>query len=296
MTRPDSVARVVRKTTGSLVGLALGDALGAPVENWERGEIASVYPEGVRDFVDRSTGGSCRGKVTDDTEMAFLLARSLLARECLDLLDITTRLISWVDGGGAAGPSTSRAVVALRQGVAPYRSGSQDAPSTGCLPRCAPVGLAMPVYCVVDSTSACCELTHRHPRAVIASITLNLLLTHLVDGEEWTKAVETVKAQTEGRLLSVDVREQQHESAADSILAEAVARVSEASNAEEAIVSAVSTGGDTDTRGAVAGALAGARWGLEALPEHWMRTCDATKVACQIGCSIGEFRFRQRRR
>ena len=47
-----------------------------------------------------------------------------------------------------------------------------------------------------------------------------------------------------------------------------------AESAEEAVVTAVNRGGDTDTVGAVAGAVAGARFGADALPARWLRTVD----------------------
>lgn len=52
-----------------------------------------------------------------------------------------------------------------------------------------------------------------------------------------------------------------------------------AESAEEAIVNAVNEGGDTDTIGAVAGALAGGRFGAEALPERWL---DALSVTTEL--------------
>jgi ADP-ribosyl-[dinitrogen reductase] hydrolase len=247
----------------------------------------------VRDFVDRPVHGLRRGWVTDDTEMAFLVARSLLVKENLDLLDVAARLMAWADGGGAAGPSTSRAVAALRRGIEPRRAGSREAPSSGCLPRCAPVGLAVPIWSVVDLTVACCELTHRHPDAVAATIALNLLLSHLVESAEWVRAIEAVKDHTGRSSPASAVWEPQQGSGAGPIFAEAVAHVDTAGDAEEAMVSAVSAGGDTDTRGAIAGALAGARWGSEALPERWVAACEAASEARYIGRSLGSLRLKQ---
>jgi len=47
-----------------------------------------------------------------------------------------------------------------------------------------------------------------------------------------------------------------------------------AETAEDAVVTAVNRGGDTDTVGAVTGALAGARFGVDALPERWVDTVE----------------------
>jgi ADP-ribosylglycohydrolase len=43
---------------------------------------------------------------------------------------------------------------------------------------------------------------------------------------------------------------------------------------ETAVLSAINLGGDTDTAGACCGAMAGAYWGLEAIPERWVRELE----------------------
>jgi ADP-ribosyl-[dinitrogen reductase] hydrolase len=69
------------------------------------------------------------------------------------------------------------------------------------------------------------------------------------------------------------------------VLAEAFRFVQKAQTAEQAIVDAVTFGGDTDTRGAVAGALAGARWGAKTLPQRWIDQCLASTEANRL-CNL----------
>ena len=277
MTPVDTLAKVAHRTAGSLVGLALGDALGAPVEMWKTEEVAAAYPSGVRDFVHQPRCGLRRGQGTDDTEMAFVVAQSLIVKGELDLQDIAARLVTWADGGGDAGPSTSRAIATLRCGIEPMQAGSQDTPSSGCLPRCAPVALAMPIYSIIPATIECCELTHRHPEASAASVAFNIILARLIEGMEWSEAVTTEGSGNEPPPAKI-IRELESQPGAGMVVAEAAECVTKARTAEEAIVAAVSTGGDTDTRGAVAGALSGALWGLKALPARWIEGCEAGKM------------------
>jgi len=61
-----------------------------------------------------------------------------------------------------------------------------------------------------------------------------------------------------------------------------------AETATEAIVEAVMMGGDTDTLGAVAGAVAGARFGIESLPERWLETVDQTAELKQLGATLAQ--------
>jgi ADP-ribosyl-[dinitrogen reductase] hydrolase len=60
----------------------------------------------------------------------------------------------------------------------------------------------------------------------------------------------------------------------------------QASGAEEAIVTAVNRGGDADTIGAIAGALAGARFGGDALPERWLDAIDERQTLESLGCEL----------
>lgn len=296
MTLVGTLTNAAHRTAGSLIGLALGDALGASVEMWKAEEVAAAYPLGVRDFIHQPACGLRRGQGTDDTEMALIVARSLVAKRKLDLQDIAAQLVAWADGGGDAGPSTSHAIATLRRGVEPGQAGSHDTPSSGCLPRCAPVALAIPEHSIVPTTIACCELTHRHPGAIAASVAFNLILARLIGGIEWSEAVTTMENSGNESSPAKIIRELGGQSGAGMVVAEAAGCVTKARTAEEAIVAAVSAGGDTDTRGAVAGALSGARWGLEALPTRWIEGCDAGEDAYRLGLSLGRLRLEQKHR
>ncbi len=59
-----------------------------------------------------------------------------------------------------------------------------------------------------------------------------------------------------------------------------------ATSAEKAIVTAVNMGGDTDTIGAVAGAVAGARFGANALPEHWVKELDCREELASLAPTL----------
>jgi ADP-ribosylglycohydrolase len=71
-----SVCRRSDRIAGCFVGLAVGDALGAPLEFQSRRQVRNQYPEGLRDMIDSSLWK--KGEYTDDTQMALLIAESLL--------------------------------------------------------------------------------------------------------------------------------------------------------------------------------------------------------------------------
>ncbi len=282
----------------SLAGLAIGDALGAPVEHMAAEDIAARYPNGVRDFVASEGSALSPGQGTDDTEMAFLVARSLVERQGLDMTDVAARLVTWAADGAVTGPSTSQGIAALVRGNEWFRAGGLDSPSSGCLPRCAPIALVMPEHRVVDATLDCCKPTHRHPLALAASVAQNLILSRLIAGDEWSRSihlVHTVDLELEGiSLIRSALEGRTGRLGAVDVLAEAVASVSEATSAEEAIIAAVAAGGDTDTRAATVGSLAGARWGHAALPRRWIEGCQATKEARLLGELLADLRLKLR--
>jgi ADP-ribosyl-[dinitrogen reductase] hydrolase len=261
---------------GALVGLAIGDALGAPTENMTAAEIVARFPR----------GNACDppfepGEITDDTEMARLVARSLVARQRLDMEDIARRLVRLAeDSPSRLGPSTSRGIAALRRGVPWWQAGAVSEPSSGALPRCAPLGLVLPEARIVSATVACCLPTHRHPLAIAAASAQNLLLCRLVAGATWSDASASLDSGSydlEGaETIRTALAAGTGPPGAVAVLAEAVACVAQAPSAAAALIAAVSLGGDTDTRGAAVGVLAGSRWGANSLPQSWESGCSVS--------------------
>ena len=96
------------KAAGVLVGLAVGDALGAAVEFWSRARVKAAYPSGVREM--RALSNWEKGEYTDDTQMALLLAESLLQYGGLDPTDVARRFSSWMKAAKDVGVQISRVI------------------------------------------------------------------------------------------------------------------------------------------------------------------------------------------
>ncbi len=294
-----AISMKASSVAGCMAGLAAGDALGAPVERRTAESLRQEFPQGVRDFVARADLGLAAGQVTDDTEMAFVVAYSLLARHGLDMADVASRLIQWADRTNCTvGSSTRGGIEAIRAGIHWSCAGSMGSPSSGCLPRCIPVAMLLPAASVAQATIECCQATHRHPQALACTVALNLLLSELVAGTQWEDCLAALlspdsqwpgSADAKPALLTLLEGERESDGAA-GVLAEAIRAVRQSGSAEEAIVAAVMAGGDTDTCGAVAGALAGARWGLDSIPQRWLGGCDAAREAIRIGQLLAEIR------
>ncbi len=130
---------------GVMVGLAVGNALGLPVEGWSRDEIIRRHPGGVRAIDSRTR----LLPWDDDFAQAVLLAEAYLDHEGLELADLGRRLVLWRrENGSGIGLLTARVIEQLERGVPPedaprlvWKSRRRNAAGNGCVMRCAPVAL-----------------------------------------------------------------------------------------------------------------------------------------------------------
>lgn len=286
------------RISGALLGLAIGDALGAPVEHLSSQIIARDYPYGFGQYVERASVGLRPGQGTDDTEMAFLVAVSLVEWQTLNMDDIAQRLVDWGQGHPALGPSTGAGIAALARGVHWSEAGQSTTASSGCLPRCAPVAFCSSAEQLVANTLTCCRATHQHPLALAATVTQNILLEHLIRGQSWSSATALLrdKALAHSAYLepiATALADGPAMPGAVAVLVEALRCVDTAETASQALEVSLKLGGDTDTRGAVAGALAGARWGVESFPQAWVDGCEAGAEACALGLALCGLRLEE---
>jgi ADP-ribosyl-[dinitrogen reductase] hydrolase len=272
---------------GVLVGGAVGDALGATVEFMDRAAIQARY--GLHTEI---LGGGWldleAGEVTDDSAMAFCITSSIVDRGEFDPDDIARRFVDWYRSNPPdIGNTTRRSLEYLAQGVPWYEAGERthvelrprDA-SNGSVMRCAPVAL----LCRGDAPSNASHsadssrITHANPLAVDGCVALNAAIAALLDEPDCDPVQSACQAAT-----TTEVREaiaaapglSRDDLDAGgyvlSTLQSAFWAVTTHGSLEEAIVAAVNLGQDADTTGAVAGGLAGAKWGFAAIPSRWRR-------------------------
>lgn len=276
---------LIDRFEGTLVGLAVGDALGAPVEFGPQGgfmtaqEIASRYGT-ISEMIG---GGELKlkpGEYTDDTNMMLCIAESLAENRGYNPDDIAQRFVRWyLTKPRDMGHTTRAALRKIAKGVSWKEAGDKDRPSNGSVMRCAPIGLFFAFENAEILTKASIEtsaITHSHRDAVLSCVVLNSMISQLVKGTgKWPafryaaeKAVKDDGFFENLILASSGKRDPSSGLAVDTIVL-AVNSFTAAKTFEEAVVSAVNLGGDTDTIGAVAGAIAGAHWGVKAIPERW---------------------------
>jgi len=270
---------------GCLVGLAAGDALGAPVEGMSRAGIETVHGR-LKDMLGGGWHGLPPGHYTDDTAMMLCIARSIVDRGWFDPEDAAREFLAWFDAGPIGiGRTTWIALSAMKDGtswkeageIAHRRLGGLSA-GNGSIMRCAPIGLLdfmHPERLVEDSINSSI-ITHWDPQARWAAVAVNLAIAEMLKGRKGNllpvllRGIEQaeVRGTVAGVLRLKRVDPEPSAYALDTLQA-ALWCLLNTSSFEEALVTAVNLGGDTDTVGAVCGAMAGACYGVESIPERW---------------------------
>jgi ADP-ribosyl-[dinitrogen reductase] hydrolase len=295
-----------QRVEGCLLGLACGDALGRPVEFKSANRIASEHGE-VTEMLGFGSHGQPAGTITDDTEMALCIAESIVDCGEFDPEDIADRFIKWYDSGPFdIGIMTRQSIQALKRGQPWDEAGQQvweasregSNAGNGSVMRCPPLALAYPdnpeKLRQVSRDSS--QITHADPRCTHGCAVLNLTIAALLrdDSEPLTTALDVVKPDAPEELVTAlepIVRGTAPIPLSTSgyvihTLQTALYDAFTADSAEEAIVTAVNRGGDTDTIGAVAGAVAGARFGVDALPERWLSAIDERQRLAQLAAEL----------
>jgi len=284
------------RARGILLGLACGDALGRPVEFSSASEI-SVEHGRLDEMVGQGTWNQPAGTITDDTEQALCIARSLVEHQAFDPADVAERFVAWYDSGPFdIGGMTRRSLTRLKRGDAWDEAGQyvwENSPEgqnagNGSVMRCPP--LAIPYATewdrLVEVSRQSSQITHADPRCTEGCVLLNLTVAGLLDDADapLQDALDYVGADAPGELVTALEPLARGDSPGTLETSGYVVHSLQtalhdglvADNAEDAIVMAVSRGGDADTIGAIAGAVAGARFGASQLPDQWLSTIDET--------------------
>lgn len=205
---------------GALIGCAVSDALGAPLEGWSRERIAQLpsVTDGYRQLSHGKDPSSRirypMGQYTDDTQLTMAIARSLVAREDVDGADIAREFAAlWrtreIVG---AGPVADRAVRRFIEGIDWQEAAlPDDLPWNGAAMRIAPVGLW---DCdrkdrLAADVEVASVVTHRHPLAIDAALAVATAVVHVVSAstidqahflDEVARSVEARSPQFAGQI------------------------------------------------------------------------------------------------
>jgi len=272
------------RALGALYGLAIGDALGMPVQEMpaERAMAILGAPPDFRDApADSVAHGLAAGSVTDDTMQAVIVGELLVrGGGHIDPEALAGALLEWereMHRTGRAdllGPSTKRALAAIERGVDPLQAGRAGT-TNGAAMRIAPVGIATPVPGLRAAVIDADRVTHDTPVAHAGACAVAAMVSCGVDGLPFDDAVvaalDLARSFGFGEAFEHPSMRTGVETADSVATALAIARA-HPDDAWAACREAASRGGDTDTMAAIAGAMVGAHTGLGALPAPAVRT------------------------
>lgn len=277
------------RVVGSCLGLAIGDALGAPFEFMRAHRIPDPLPAFELEWA-----GGPAGSTTDDTSMARNLMRSLAERGGFDPVDLVRRHVEWFQSDPPdlgtltrlilrrAARGEDAATVALEVWE---RRGPEVSAGNGSVMYCAPLGVAYAnrADALFEVAPALSALTHFDERCRTAVLAVTSCVAKLSRGEAADSAARTALAAVADRAggeeleflvgavgasRPIDGPDQGFCLFTAGVAFQALLRDGDV---ETELRRVVSLGGDTDTNAAVAGALLGARDGAAGLPSVWLR-------------------------
>lgn len=277
---------------GCLLGLAAGDALGTTLEFRRPGTF-----EPIDDMIG---GGPFRlrpGEWTDDTSLALCLAESLIERQGFDSIDQLERYVRWYTEGHLSSTGTCFDIgTTTREALRRFMASREPFPGltsprsagNGSIMRLAPVPMfyAGDPERAIELSGESSRTTHALPVAVDACRYLGALIVGALSGapkeellaERYTPVAgywrdhplcDGIDAVSAGSFLQRSPPEIRGTGYVVHSLEAALWAFSRSSTFAEGCLLAANLGDDADTTGAVYGQLAGAYYGMEAIPRAW---------------------------
>jgi ADP-ribosyl-[dinitrogen reductase] hydrolase len=288
------------KIKSVLFGVAVGDALGVPVEFKSR-QVILKNP--VKDMIGYGTYNLPPGTFSDDSSLTFCLAEALTTK--FDLNTIGQNFVKWfynnywTPRGNVfdIGIATQQAIDRLAKGERPNLAGGFDVSSNGngSLMRISPLLFYLvdkPVGERYDITKQVSSITHGHIRSVIACFYYLEFAKQLFEQKDKFEIYKNLQTEVTNHLTSLSInptevalfdrllKQDIYELTDENILSSGyVLHTLEASiwcllttdNYKDAVLKAVNLGEDTDTTGAVTGGLAGLLYGFDTIPNNWVQ-------------------------
>jgi len=298
---------LISKYQGCLLGLAIGDALGAPVEFLRLQEIKKQYGKGgITDF--HEWRGFKPGSYTDDTQMSLATAIGCIRAYqrwrdrgiCHPASVVYRRYLDWLESQNnpdqRRGPGNT-CLSALRSGkMGTMEEKINNSKGCGGVMRTAPAGLAFPSDRAFQEGAEYAAITHGHPSGYLTAGFLSGMIAYIIEGKTLTEAIDLCI----GQLIKYDgyseilekIELAQKLSVSQKSIEESIQTIGEGWVGEEALaisvycslrfpdnwgrgtLAAVNHSGDSDSTGSITGAILGTLLGIELIPRHWVRNVE----------------------
>ncbi len=296
---------IKNRFVGSVVGFAIGDALGMPAQFLTRDQIRRYYKKQITNFLKAHPGHASDflppGSYTDDTQMMLATAECLVECGRMDAASQAETLLTWFNTAPrTAMRANLRACKHLAAGRGRMKSGVFSS-GCGAAVRMPPIGLFY-YRCPESLCRAAlddCTITHTEPRARAASVAVAYLVARLVQTTDQCSPGDQV-LETADRVSDLDKDVAAMLRWVTQIVhlppEEALFEIGTSSDAIEtvpaavycflkfphqftsAVVSAVNGGDATDSIGALTGSFVGALAGCEAIPKHFVQEVENSDV------------------
>jgi ADP-ribosyl-[dinitrogen reductase] hydrolase len=275
------------RAIAAYLGLAIGDALGASVEFLTPNEIRHQFGE----HRDITGGGWLRlraGQVTDDTTMALALGAAILDRGAVEAQAVAAAFDAWMSAKPVdIGNTVRRNLIQFRKTGNAQAAASEHDAGNGAAMRVLPVALACYGRApeeIIRASHAQAHTTHHNALSDGACDTLIFMVQDFLAGRA-AHEVEATRAAELVRRHPVFAYAGKRCDNPSGFVVETLQAVFQAffrtASFEHCLIDVVNRGGDADTTGAIAGMLAGARYGLKAIPRRWLKALDAaTREQC----------------
>lgn len=249
-------------------GAAVGDALGVPYEFMTRDTFRCTGMTGG------GAHGMPAGTFSDDTSLMLATCASFGALGRIDADDMRKEFARWLHGGaytsdGRVFDVGNATAAAINQG---FGCSGERSNGNGSLMRIAPLALTNATDSDVREVSA---ITHAHAISKEACVAFVHILRDVLQGEGLGEAIER-NVPTDPRFAFMrDIKAWARDDVRSSgyvidTLGAALWCALNTSDYESCVREAVNLGDDSDTTACVAGALAGAIYGLGAIPQEWL--------------------------
>jgi ADP-ribosyl-[dinitrogen reductase] hydrolase len=312
----DNLSDLTDSIKSVLLGVAVGDAIGVPVEFKNR---ATLRENAVTDMTGFGSHKVPAGTFSDDSSLTFCLAEALT--HDFDLNTIGQNFVKWYKNkywtsGGKVfdiGNATLQAIDRLGNGIRPDLAGGTDSNSNGngSLMRILPL-----FFYLLDKenherfeiTKQVSSITHGHIRSVIACYYYLEFARQLFEHKDKFEIYKDLKKEITDaihlfsgapsevavfhRLLKGNIYELPEDKIHSSgyvvhTLEASIWCLLTTDNYKDAVLKAVNLGEDTDTTGAVTGGLAGLLYGKESIPENWIEILSRHDDIENLGERLG---------
>ncbi len=290
----------VSKIKSGIIGHAIGDAIGVPIEFSPRYRLEE---NPVKEMIGYGFHNVEEGTFSDDTSMEIAMISSYIEKGKIDYDDIMNKWILWIEKGEYTatgkffdiGRTTMEAIDNYKAGEKALTSGIDNyyANGNGSLMRILPVAYIAyyknykkdKIYQIVKEVSS---LTHRHEISIMGCYIYVLFIINLLEEKNIIESYQLIQKEDYSmfskdtidcyqRILKEDISTYKISDIRSSgyvvdSLEASLFCILNTTNYKDAIIKAINLGEDTDTIGAITGSIAGIYYGYDAIPKEWLLT------------------------